>query len=181
MGKRLSRIVTRTGDHGSTGLADGSRIDKDAERIEVIGTVDELNSFIGLLLSETVPPIVHACLNEVQNDLFDLGGELSLPQQTLIKTEHILRLEQALMEFNQYLPPLTEFILPRGSRATALAHVARTVCRRAERRLVALMRHEATSAENLKYLNRLSDLLFVIARYLGQAESEVQWDRHRQA
>lgn len=181
MGKRLSRIMTRTGDQGSTGLADGSRIDKDAKRIEVIGTVDELNSFIGLLLSESVPSVVRECLYAVQHDLFDLGGELSLPQQTFINTEHILRLEQALIEFNEHLPPLAEFILPNGSRATTLAHVARTICRRAERCLVALMRHERLSSDSLKYLNRLSDLLFVIARYLGQTESEVQWNRHRQA
>lgn len=179
MGHRLSQIYTRTGDQGMTGLGDGCRIDKDAERIEVIGTVDELNAVIGLILSEAIAePIAH-CLLEIQNDLFDLGGELSLPGQHLLQASHLSRLEQTLDQFNANLPPLKEFVLPRGSRATTLAHFARTVCRRAERRLVSLMRHEAINQHSFVYLNRLSDVLFVLARCLGQGEPEILWNKNR--
>jgi cob(I)alamin adenosyltransferase len=179
MGYRLSQIYTRTGDQGTTGLADGSRIDKDAERIEVLGTVDELNCVIGLVLSEPIAePITH-CLLAIQHDLFDLGGEFSLPGQHLLQADHVARLEQYLDQFNAHLPPLKEFVLPRGCRATTLAHLARTVCRRAERRLVSLMRHETINQHSFVYLNRLSDLLFVLARYLGQGEQEIVWDKNR--
>ena len=168
MGKRLTKIVTRTGDGGTTGLADGSRLPKDALRIETIGAVDELNSSIGVLLAEDLPQEVRACLTDVQHDLFDLGGELSIPGHAVMTETHAARLEALLDGFNAALPSLREFVLPGGSRAASLAHVARTVCRRAERRLVALSRQESTAPSLLHYLNRLSDLLFVLARVLNR-------------
>jgi cob(I)alamin adenosyltransferase len=185
MGHRLSRIVTRTGDAGTTGLGDGSRVAKDAPRIEAIGTVDELNSTLGLLLAEALPRPAADCLTAVQHDLFDLGGELSIPGHAAVTDAHVERLETAVEAFNAELAPLKEFILPGGTRAAALAHVARTVCRRAERRLVALAEAEAVSDAARRYLNRLSDLLFVLARVLNHTAGrpDVLWrhDRGRTA
>ena len=179
MGKRLTKIYTRTGDAGTTGLADGSRVAKDAPRIEAIGTVDELNSAIGVLLAEDLPAEIRVCLNGVQHDLFDLGGELSVPGHTIMSAAHSKRLEDALDSFNARLPALKEFILPGGSRAASLAHVARTVCRRAERGLVALFKAEALAPPMLQYLNRLSDLLFVLARTLNRhaGGDDVYWQQ----
>ncbi|OUD15330.1 cob(I)yrinic acid a,c-diamide adenosyltransferase [Thioflexithrix psekupsensis] len=175
MGYRLSKICTRTGDQGTTGLGDGSRVDKDSPRIEVMGTVDELNSVLGVLLSETLPDALRQTLEQIQQNLFDLGGELSIPHYRLLQAEHVEYLEDALTQLNNALPPLKEFILPNGTRPSTLAHVARTVCRRAERRLVTLMREEPETINQtaLLYLNRLSDLLFVMARHL--AETETLW------
>ncbi len=183
MGHRLSRIVTRTGDAGTTGLGDGSRVAKDAPRIEAIGTVDELNSTIGVLLAERVPDDVGRCLTAVQHDLFDLGGELSIPGATAIGDAHIARLEADVERFNAKLSPLKEFILPGGTRAAALAHVARTVCRRAERTLITAAGAGAVTDLARIYVNRLSDLLFVLARTLNQAEgvADVLWRKDRTA
>lgn len=179
MGNRLSKIYTRTGDDGSTGLGDGRRTDKDSLRIEAIGAVDELNSLIGLVLAEPVPEPVLDCLTSVQNELFDLGGELCLPDRTLLSGDCVTRLEEKLDAFNDDLPPLKEFILPGGDRAAATCHVARSVCRRAERRVVTLARDEKVNEVVLRYLNRLSDLLFVIARVLARrgGSDEVMWDQ----
>jgi cob(I)alamin adenosyltransferase len=181
MANRLSKIVTRTGDDGTTGLASGDRVAKDQPRIAALGDVDELNSTIGLLLSESLPADVYDALAGVQHDLFDLGGELSLPGHTLVADSHLARIDALLEQFNAGLPPLREFILPGGGRAAALAHVARTVCRRAERALVALGRTEALPPLPAQYLNRLSDLLFVLARVLNRAGggSDVLWRQGR--
>ena len=181
MGKRLTRIYTRTGDDGTTGLADGSRLTKAAPRIEAMGVVDELNSFIGVLLCEELPPAAQACLADVQNDLFDLGGELSVHCHSIMTEAHSERLERALDAFNADLPPLQEFILPGGSRAASLAHVARTVCRRAERALVLLAQSQPLAPPLLQYLNRLSDLLFVLARVLNRhaGGEDVAWQQGR--
>jgi cob(I)alamin adenosyltransferase len=182
MGNRLSRIVTRTGDGGTTGLADGSRLDKDSARIEALGTVDELNSELGVLLAAAgLPSQVTHCLLRIQHDLFDLGGELSLPGQALIGEAHVAVLEADIGSFNATLPPLKEFILPGGSAAAAACHVARTTARRAERRCWALSRDATLNPLTLAYLNRLSDLLFVLARVLARLDggSEVQWNRER--
>ncbi len=168
MANRLTKIYTRTGDGGTTGLSDGSRVKKDTARIEAIGAVDELNSALGVLLAEELPDAARACLVDVQHDLFDLGGELSKPGHAIISRAHVTRLEATLDRFNTGLPPLKDFILPAGSRAAALAHVARVVCRRAERRLVTLSRKEKTTPVLIAYLNRLSDLLFVVARALNR-------------
>jgi cob(I)alamin adenosyltransferase len=179
MANRLTRIYTRTGDAGTTGLADGSRVPKHASRIEAIGAVDELNSSIGLLLAEKLPDDARACLENIQHDLFDLGGELSVPGHAILNEAYSLRLEKKLDAFNAGLPPLKEFILPGGSRAAALAHVARTVCRRAERAVVALSNTEHISPPLLQYLNRLSDLLFVLARVLNRAagRGDIYWQQ----
>lgn len=181
MAYRLTRIYTRTGDAGETGLGDGTRTPKDHARIEALGAVDELNSTLGLVLAETLGEPVRRCLTAVQHDLFDLGGELSIPGHTAIAEAHIARLEQILDRFNGELPPLEEFILPGGSRAAALCHVARTVCRRAERRLVGLTRTEAVSPLCQRYLNRLSDLLFVLSRTVNRdaGVADVCWQRDR--
>jgi cob(I)alamin adenosyltransferase len=168
MANRLTRIYTRTGDAGTTGLADGSRVAKDAPRIAAIGDVDELNSVIGLLLCEDMPAAIHACLDGVQHDLFDLGGELSVPGHAIMSEAHSKRLEEALDAFNADLPPLKDFILPGGSRAASLGHVARTVCRRAERGIVTLGKSDPVAPPLLQYLNRLSDLLFVLSRTLNR-------------
>lgn len=181
MGNRLSKIYTRTGDNGTTGLGDGSRIDKDAARIEAIGDIDELNSCIGLLcceLANTDP--LQADLYEVQQNLFNLGGELAVPGYALIAETHILELERLLDRLNADLPPLTDFILPGGNSAASFCHLARSVCRRAERRLVTLARDSEVRAPCQSYLNRLSDLLFVAARVLARRDGgqEVLW-RHR--
>lgn len=179
MGHRLSRIYTRTGDQGSTGLGDGTRIGKDAPRMETIGTVDELNSLLGILLTHPMRDDLQQCLLETQHDLFELGGELSIPGHSLITAAYSERLEQALDRLNEPLPPLKEFILPGGSPAAAACHHARSVCRRAERCMVALHAQEPVNAQGLIYLNRLSDLLFVLARTLARAEGgqEIFWQR----
>ena len=181
MGHRLSRIVTRTGDAGETGLGDGSRVAKDAPRIAAIGAVDELNSTLGVLLAEPLPDAIRACVIDVQHDLFDLGGELSIPGHAAVTDDHVKRLEAAVVSFNAGLPPLKEFILPGGARTAALAHVARTVCRRAERSIVTLAGVDTVGAPARKYVNRLSDLLFVLARALNRAagQPDVLWRRDR--
>lgn len=181
MGHRLSRIVTRTGDAGTTGLGDGSRVAKDSARIEVIGTVDELNSVLGVLLAEDLPAPLAALFTDVQHDLFDLGGELSIPGHAAVTNEHVHRLEAAVEQINADLGPLKEFILPGGTRAAALAHVARTVCRRAERALVHLAATDAVGEAARRYVNRLSDLLFVVARALNRAAGrpDVLWQKDR--
>lgn len=167
MGYRLSKIYTRTGDDGTTGLGDGSRVKKTDHRIEAIGTVDELNSLIGLLLARELPGEIHNALTDIQHDLFDLGGELSIPGRSVIAAQQVKRLETILDEFNAELPPLKEFILPGGSEASAVCHLARSVCRRAERRVIHLGEEEKINTASIKYLNRLSDLLFVLARVLN--------------
>jgi cob(I)alamin adenosyltransferase len=182
MGNRLSKIYTRTGDAGSTGLGDGSRVSKEGLRVEAYGSVDEANSTIGVVLAvASLPPEVRRCLVEVQHDLFDLGGELCIPGHRMVTPAYIERLEKELDGFNEDLPPLKEFILPGGGPAAAACHVARTVCRRAERRCWSLARAEPVGPEVLKYLNRLSDLLFVLARVLARNESggDVLWQRSR--
>ena len=182
VGNRLSKIYTRTGDDGTTGLGDGSRIDKDSARVEAYGTVDEANSAIGIVLAvQSVPDEIRRCLTIVQHDLFDLGGELCIPGHKAIENDFIDRLEAELDQFNADLPRLKEFILPGGGEAAAACHLARTIVRRAERRVMSLRRNEEVRQEVLQYLNRLSDLLFVIARVLSRAESgqEVIWDRKR--
>jgi cob(I)alamin adenosyltransferase len=183
MGNRLSKIYTRTGDDGSTGLGDGSRVPKDSLRVEAFGTVDEANSAIGVVLSVAeLPPPIARCLTDAQHDLFDLGGELCIPGHRMIQASHVERLEKELDGFNESLPPLKEFILPGGGPAAAACHVARTVCRRAERRCWSLARAETVAPEALQYLNRLSDLLFVLARVLARHEngSEVFWRRTKE-
>ncbi|KVX20546.1 cobalamin adenosyltransferase [Burkholderia ubonensis] len=181
MGNRLSKIATRTGDDGTTGLGDGRRVGKDDVRIAAIGDVDELNSTLGVLLAETLPDDVRAALVTIQHDLFDLGGELCIPGHTVLGDAHLARLDQWLVDYNATLPPLKEFILPAGSRAAALAHVCRTVCRRAERAIVALGRVETLQETPRRYVNRLSDLLFVLARVLNRADggADVLWERGR--
>jgi cob(I)alamin adenosyltransferase len=177
MGHRLSKIVTRTGDAGTTGLGDGTRVAKDCLRIEVIGEVDELNSSLGVVLSAELPQAIRDALLGVQNDLFDLGGEVCIPGMNIISDAHIARLEALVTQFNDDLCPLKDFILPGGTPAAALAHLSRTVCRRAERRLVQLSNQETVSTFALKYLNRLSDLLFVLGRALNVAggRGDVLW------
>jgi cob(I)alamin adenosyltransferase len=182
MGNRLSKIYTRTGDDGTTGLGDGSRTPKDSVRVEAYGTVDEANSAIGVVLAAgTVPEDIRACLTEVQHDLFELGGELCIPGHAAVKQDFIDRLEQDLDRLNTDLPRLKEFILPGGGPAAAACHLARTIVRRAERRVFTLSQSEDVRPEAIRYLNRLSDLLFVVARVLARAESgqEVLWNRER--
>ncbi len=182
MGKRLSKIYTRTGDDGTTGLGDGSRIDKDSLRVEAYGSVDEANSAIGLVVAnESLTPRVRECLTEIQHDLFELGGELCIPGHSAIEAHFVDRLEKNLDDFNADLPSLKDFILPGGGPAAAACHVARATVRRAERRVAALRKVETVRDEALQYLNRLSDLLFVIARLVARAESgqEVLWNRER--
>ena len=182
MGNRLSRIYTRTGDDGTTGLGDGQRVRKDDARVEAYGTVDEANSALGLVLAVPgLPDAVARCLTEIQHDLFDLGGELCIPGTAVIKAERITELERVLDAFNDPLPALKDFILPGGGPATAACHLARTIVRRAERRVWTLAASEQVSAEVPKYLNRLSDLLFVLARVLARHENggEVLWRHDR--
>jgi cob(I)alamin adenosyltransferase len=182
MGHRLSKIYTRTGDDGTTGLGDGSRIDKDSLRVEAYGTVDEANCAIGVVLACEAPSdVLRGCLIEVQHDLFELGGELCIPGHAAVQGEFIQRLESQLDELNEDLPPLKDFILPGGGPAAAACHLARTIVRRAERRVSTLRKQEEVRDEVIQYLNRLSDLLFVVARVLSRAESgqEVIWDRNR--
>jgi cob(I)alamin adenosyltransferase len=180
MGNRLSKIYTRTGDEGTTGLGDGTRVPKDHRRVEAYGTVDETNSAIGVVLAmPALPDAVRKCLTDVQHDLFDLGGELCIPGARTITAAYTKRLEEQLDAFNEPLPPLKEFILPGGGPAAAAAHLARTICRRAERICWGLAREEAVSADVMIYLNRLSDLLFVLARVLAREDQggEVFWRR----
>lgn len=182
MGNRLSKIYTRTGDDGTTGLGDGSRVPKDGARVEAYGCVDEANSAIGMVLAVPgVPQDVALLLTRVQHELFDLGGELCIPGHRAIEPAHVQALERALDEFNDRLPPLKEFILPGGGPAAAACHLARATCRRAERRAWTLARAESVAKEPLQYLNRLSDLLFVLARVLARHESgsEVLWKHER--
>ena len=180
MGNRLTKIYTRTGDQGTTGLGDGSRVAKNDPRVEAYGTVDETNSAIGMVLCEAgLPDVVARCLTEVQHDLFDLGAELCIPGHRTINDTFVERLERTLDELNKDLPALKDFILPGGGRAASACHLARTICRRAERRLWALAADEQINPAGLKYLNRLSDLLFVVARVVARHEvgSEVIWKR----
>jgi cob(I)alamin adenosyltransferase len=179
MGNRLSKIYTRTGDDGTTGLGDGTRVAKENLRVEAYGTVDETNSALGVILSAPeLAPAIRRCLTEIQHELFDLGGELCIPGHVMINAKHIERLETELDGFNDALPPLKEFILPGGGQAAAACHLARAICRRAERRCWSLARAENVSPEALKYLNRLSDLLFVVARVLARTDQgEVVWRR----
>lgn len=180
MGHRLSKIYTRTGDAGTTGLADGSRTDKDSARVEAMGAVDELNSHVGVVLALGIPNEMREALVDVQHALFDIGGELAIPGATTVMSAHVKELENVLDKVNATLPPLKEFILPGGGSAAAATHVARAVCRRAERRLLTLSRAEQVNEQSRAYLNRLSDLLFVLARSLARAEgSETYWDRNR--
>lgn len=182
MGHRLSKIYTKTGDDGTTGLGDGSRVDKDCTRVEAYGAVDEANSAIGMVLAyDVVPEDIRRCLTAVQHDLFELGGELSVPGYAAVKAAYVDRLEQELDRFNSALPPLKEFILPGGGQAATCCHLARAIVRRAERRVRSLAKEESVRNETLMYLNRLSDLLFVVARVLCRAESgqEVLWNRDR--
>ena len=183
MGNRLSKIATRTGDNGTTGLGDGSRTDKDSLRIHAIGDVDELNSNLGLLLSEAMPDDLRDELVGIQHDLFDLGGELCIPGYQMIKEEHVEKLDGLLAKYNATLPALTEFILPAGSRAASIAHVCRTVCRRAERSIVTLGKTEALHEHPRQYVNRLSDLMFVLARVLNRfaGGSDVLWQHERKS
>lgn len=182
-GNRLSKIVTRTGDAGTTGLGDGSRTTKDSLRIDSIGEIDELNSGLGVLLCEELPEAVRAALLDVQHDLFDLGGELCLPGMNIIKDAQVARLEELADEFNTGLPMLKEFILPGGTRAAALAHLSRTVCRRAERSMVRLHAAEPLSEPARRYINRLSDLLFILGRVLNRAggRGDVLWQKGKNA
>ena len=181
MGNRLSKIYTRTGDDGTTGLGDGSRVAKDSARVAAYGTVDEANSCIGLVLASDIPDDVRTLLTGVQHQLFDLGGELCIPGHAAILDADVERLEQHLDAFNEALPPLKDFILPGGGEAAARCHIARTVVRRAERETVALSRLETVRPEAIRYLNRLSDLLFVLARVLARASGhgEVLWQHER--
>jgi cob(I)alamin adenosyltransferase len=181
MGNRLSKIATRTGDNGTTGLGDGTRTDKDSVRVHAMGDVDELNSNIGLLLCEAMPDVLREELVTIQHDLFDLGGELCIPGYQMITEAHVARLDDLLAKYNADLPALTEFILPAGSRAAAVAHVCRTVCRRAERAIVTLGKAETIHDHPRQYVNRLSDLMFVLSRVLNRfaGGSDVLWQHER--
>jgi len=183
MAKRLTKIVTRTGDDGTTGLGDGTRVGKDSARIEVLGNLDELNSAIGCVLAEEIPEGVRDALAPVQNDLFDLGGEVCIPGRSALWNAHVERLESRIESLREPLPALRDFVFPGGSRAGAMCHLARAVCRRAERSLVALRSQEAASELSVKYLNRLSDLLFLAARTINAASRspETIWQPGGQA
>ena len=187
MGNRLTQIATRTGDNGTTGLGDNTRVSKDSLRVHAMGDVDELNSHIGLLLCEDMPQGVRTLLVEIQHQLFNLGGELSIPGYELLKPEAVLALDEALAEHNEHLPRLQEFILPAGTRAASQAHVCRTVARRAERAVVALGAQETLKDTPRQYLNRLSDLMFVLSRVLnryrtdGTVGDDVYWKSERMA
>ena len=178
-GHRLSKIVTRTGDGGTTGLGDGSRTSKDSLRIHAIGEVDELNSSLGLLLCEDLPPTVRSALLDIQHDLFDLGGELCLPGMAVMQDRQVERLEVLTEEFNRELSMLKEFILPGGTRPAAVAHLCRTICRRAERAMAALHHAETLSDPARRYINRLSDCLFVLGRHLNKVGGcgDVLWQK----
>ena len=180
MAHRFSRIYTRTGDRGTTGLADGSRVEKDSARIQAMGDVDELNCAIAAILVHEIAPPIRECLTDVQHALFDIGGELAIPGAASVEECYVAGLEAQLDEFNTGLAPLKEFILPGGGGAAVAAHVARAVCRRAERRFIALAREEELNPHSRRYLNRLSDLLFVLARVLAVGgDGEVYWQPGR--
>ena len=181
MGNRLSKIATRTGDNGTTGLGDGSRVDKDSLRVHAMGDVDELNSHLGLLLCESLPEMLRGELVTIQHDLFDMGGELCIPGFAMITDSHVERLDGLLEKYNADLPPLADFILPAGSRAASQAHVCRTACRRAERAIVSLGKADALHDNPRRYMNRLSDLLFVLSRVLNRfaGGSDVLWEKDR--
>ena len=180
MGHRLSKIYTRTGDDGTTGLADGSRVDKDDIRVEAMGAVDELNSCVGAIMSHEIPTEMRECLTDVQHALFDIGGEIAIPGSSTVTARYVTALESALDDINATLPPLKEFVLPGGGAAATAVHVARAVCRRAERSLLTLSRRDEVNLHSRMYLNRLSDLLFVLARALARVQgSEVYWDPRR--
>lgn len=183
MGNRLTQIATRTGDNGTTGLGDNTRVSKNSLRVHAMGDVDELNSSIGVLLCEELPADVRELLGDIQHQLFNLGGELSIPGFELLKPDAVLQLDEALAHHNEQLPRLQEFILPAGSRAASLAHVCRTVARRAERAVVALGNEEALKDTPRQYLNRLSDLMFVLARVLNRMNGgdDVYWKSERMA
>ena len=183
MGHRLSKIYTRTGDAGTTGLGDGTRVAKTAPRVVAMGDVDELNSHLGVLAYESLPPDIAELIAGIQHDLFDLGGELSIPGAALLKPTQPARIEQAIDRYNAELSPLKEFILPGGTRAAALTHVARAVCRRAERSVIELAASEAVADTSRQYLNRLSDLLFVLARWLNKhaGRGDVLWQKGKNA
>ena len=187
MGNRLTQIATRTGDNGTTGLGDNTRVSKNSLRVHAMGDVDELNSHIGLLLCEDMPKGVRTLLVEIQHQLFNLGGELSIPGYELLKPEAVLALDEALAEHNEHLPRLQEFILPAGTRAASQAHVCRTVARRAERAVVGLGAQDALKDTPRQYLNRLSDLMFVLSRVLnryrtdGTVGDDVYWKSERMA
>ena len=183
MGHRLSKIYTRTGDAGTTGLGNGNRVSKNSLRIHTLGEVDEANAAIGIMLCEELPDDVRALLTNVQHDLFDLGGEVCIPGMEMITAKQVEHLEEELDRFNDDLEPLKDFILPGGTRAAALAHQARTVCRRAERMIVALSQEEAVNDAPRQYLNRLSDLLFVLGRVLNRAggRGDVLWQKRKNA
>lgn len=168
MGNRLSKIYTRTGDNGTTGLGDGSRINKDSLRVDAMGDVDELNSVIGIMMTEGVPEILQATLTEIQHDLFNVGGEICIPGYVILPQSRVDDLEEAIDALNDTLEPLKEFILPGGTKSAAYCHLARTVCRRAERKLIELNRAEKVTDVSLQYLNRLSDLLFVMCRTINK-------------
>ncbi|MGB7814986.1 MAG: cob(I)yrinic acid a,c-diamide adenosyltransferase [Methylotenera sp.] len=183
MANRLSKIYTRTGDAGTTGLGDGTRVAKDSLRIAAMGDVDELNSIIGLILTEPMSPKIRDCLTRIQHDLFDIGGELCMPGHAMIKAERVTALEKQLDAWNDTLSPLKEFILPGGSRAAAYCHLARTVCRRAERQMTSLNNQEKITEISLQYINRLSDLLFVLCRILNKEAGlpDILWQNTHKA
>lgn len=183
MGHRLSKIYTRTGDTGTTGLGNGNRVSKNSLRIHTLGEVDEANAAIGILLCEELPEDVRTLLTNVQHDLFDLGGEVCIPGMEMITARQVDHLETELDRFNDDLEPLKDFILPGGTRAAALCHQARTVCRRAERMIVALGQEESVNDAPRQYLNRLSDLLFVLGRVLNRAggRGDVLWQKNKNA
>ena len=182
MANRLTKIVTRTGDDGTTGLGDGTRVGKDSPRVQAMGDIDELTSVIGCVLSEELPEPLAKALVAVQNDLFDLGGEVCIPGRSALWDAHVEQVEQRIEALRENLPPLKEFVLPGGTRAAALCHLARTVCRRAERSLVALGRVEGVSELSIRYINRLSDLLFLVARSINAAAGrpEALWNPGRE-
>ena len=183
MANRLSKIYTRTGDDGTTGLGDGTRVAKDSLRVDAMGDVDELNSVIGLMLTEAMPDILVDTLTQIQHDLFNLGGEICIPDYVILGQANIDNLEEAIDTLNDELEPLKEFILPGGTKAAAYCHLARTVCRRAERKLITLARDEKVTAISLKYLNRLSDLLFVLCRIINKEAGvpDVLWQNNTKA
>jgi cob(I)alamin adenosyltransferase len=182
MANRLSKIVTRTGDDGTTGLGDGTRVGKDSPRVGAMGDLDELNSAIGVVLAETLPEVVRNALTTVQNDLFDLGGEVCIPGRSALWEAHLREVDERLESLREPLPPLRDFVLPGGTRAAAACHLARAICRRAERSLVALGRVESVSVLSIQYLNRLSDMLFLAARTInaGAGAAEPMWKPGRE-
>jgi cob(I)alamin adenosyltransferase len=181
MGNRLSKIYTKTGDTGETGLGDGSRIDKTSLRVMAMGDIDELNSLIGVLICQDISGEMTVYLQDIQHILFNLGGELSIPEMVLVTEKHVQTIEHLIDKYNEALPPLKEFILPGGSQAAAFCHLARTVCRRAERSIIGLSRMESVNCHSQVFLNRLSDLFFVLARVLSRQDGglEIYWKKDR--